>query len=91
MYFLEREGEPPHSDFLAPMRTMSAAQGRVIFNPGSVGQPRDGDCRACCGIYDSAAATFEIFRVHYDVGATQARIRSAGLPEMLAERLSLGY
>lgn len=63
---------------------------RVILNPGSVGQPRDGNPQASYGVYDSARRLFEVFRVEYDIAKTQHDIRAAGLPEMLASRLSFG-
>lgn len=59
-------------------------------NCGSVGQPRDGDPRAACGLYDSDDGTVECLRVPYDVGRAQAKIRAAGLPSGLAERLAQG-
>ena len=62
----------------------------VALNPGAVGQPRDQDNRASCGLYDSEKGTFRIFRVCYDVGAVQEKIRAAGLPEYLALRLAYG-
>jgi diadenosine tetraphosphatase ApaH/serine/threonine PP2A family protein phosphatase len=67
---------------------------RHLFNPGSVGQPRDSDWRAAFAIYDDAptdgvdCVTF--YRVPYDVAAAQAAIRAAKLPERLAARLSSG-
>lgn len=61
-----------------------------VINPGSVGQPRDGDPRAACGVLDTAARTFQLFRVDYPVAAVQQKMRGAGLPEMLAARLSYG-
>jgi len=61
---------------------------RLILNPGSVGQPRDGDPRASYAIYDIDAATFTLHRVEYDIQLTQARMRAAGLPEALTQRLS---
>ena len=65
--------------------------GRKYFiNVGSVGQPRDGDPRATYVIYDSVAKTVRFRRLEYDVAAAQARIRAAGLPERLAERLAFG-
>jgi diadenosine tetraphosphatase ApaH/serine/threonine PP2A family protein phosphatase len=63
---------------------------RHLINPGSVGQPRDRDWRAGFAIYDSEAETVVFHRVPYDVGAAQAAIRAAGLPERLAARLSDG-
>ena len=65
--------------------------GRKYFiNVGSVGQPRDGDPRAAYVIYDSRAKTLDFRRLEYDIEAAQRRIRAAGLPEHLAERLVLG-
>ena len=64
--------------------------GPVLLNPGSVGQPRDGDPRAAYVLLDldERRATFR--RVEYDVERTQAEIRDAGLPELLAARLAVG-
>jgi len=64
---------------------------RLILNPGSVGQPRDGDPRASYSIYDIEAATLSLHRVEYDIQLTQSRMRAAGLPEVLARRLSYGH
>jgi predicted phosphodiesterase len=61
-----------------------------LVNPGSVGQPRDGDPRAAYALYDSGARMVTYGRAPYDVAAAQAKIREAGLPPILAERLSLG-
>jgi predicted phosphodiesterase len=63
---------------------------RSVINPGSVGQPRDHDSRASCGIYDDETRVFQLFRVPYDIEAVQRRILDAGLPEFLALRLSYG-
>ena len=62
----------------------------VALNPGSVGQPRDQDRRASCAVYDSEKGTFRVRRLPYDVPATQAKMRAAGLPEYLALRLDYG-
>ena len=59
----------------------------AIANPGSVGQPRDGDPRAAFAIYDPEAQTMELVRVPYDVDATARAVRAAGLPEEIAARL----
>ncbi len=61
-----------------------------LVNPGSVGQPRDGDPRAAYILYDSAARLVAYCRVPYDVAAAQEKIRQAGLPPILADRLSKG-
>jgi len=63
---------------------------RYIVNVGAVGQPRDGDPRACYLIYDSDADTIDYVRVTYDFTKTQRKILAAGLPAQLAERLSGG-
>ncbi|MDO8585729.1 MAG: metallophosphoesterase family protein [Armatimonadota bacterium] len=63
---------------------------RYVINCGSVGQPRDGNPAAACGVFDTDARTVEIVRVDYDIPATQRKIKDAGLPEALADRLSLG-
>ena len=62
---------------------------RYLINPGSVGQPRDGDARAAFGFYDDSGS-FEFRRVEYNVGAAQRRISAAGLPQSLANRLAIG-
>lgn len=62
-----------------------------IINPGSVGQPRDGDPRSSYMIYDTDQSTVTHFRISYDIAATQAKIVEAGLPQDLADRLFLGF
>lgn len=61
-----------------------------LVNPGSVGQPRDGDPRAAYCLYDTDAAMVTYCRVAYDVQEAQRKIRSAGLPDVLADRLAVG-
>ncbi len=63
---------------------------KYLINPGAVGQPRDRDWRAAFALYDDQAARVTYFRVPYDVKAAQTRILRAGLPDMLASRLSVG-
>ncbi|MBI2104529.1 MAG: metallophosphoesterase family protein [Candidatus Omnitrophica bacterium] len=63
---------------------------RYLINPGSVGQPRDGDPRASCAVIDTARREVHIRRVPYDVAAAQRKIRQAGLPGFLADRLADG-
>jgi diadenosine tetraphosphatase ApaH/serine/threonine PP2A family protein phosphatase len=63
---------------------------RHLINPGSVGQPRDGDWRAAFAIYNSEASEIVYHRVPYDLGGAQGRILMAGLPERLAARLREG-
>ena len=63
---------------------------KCLANPGSIGQPRDGDPRAGFAIYDSDENAFTFYRVPYDVTMAQQRILRVGLPERLAYRLSEG-
>jgi len=64
--------------------------GKLIVNPGSVGQPRDKDPRASYAILDTGGMDAEIVRVPYDIEAAARRIIKAGLPRFSADRLSLG-
>ena len=61
-----------------------------LVNPGSVGQPRDGDPRAAYAVYSPEERTVEFRRVAYDVDRAAAKIRAAGLPDFLAARLHEG-
>ena len=63
---------------------------RALLNPGSVGQPRDGDPRSAYLLLDLEAQRAAFRRVEYDIEQTQREMREAGLPEMLAARLALG-
>jgi diadenosine tetraphosphatase ApaH/serine/threonine PP2A family protein phosphatase len=63
---------------------------RAIINPGSVGQPRDGDPRAAYGVLNTENMTFEFRRVAYPVQITQERMRAQGLPQRLIDRLQVG-
>jgi diadenosine tetraphosphatase ApaH/serine/threonine PP2A family protein phosphatase len=63
---------------------------KYLINAGSVGQPRDGDPRACCLLYDDDTQEMTYLRVPYDIRAAAAKIRAAGLPEFLASRLESG-
>ncbi len=63
---------------------------KYFINIGSVGQPRDGDPRACYAIYDQESKHVIFRRVEYDIPKTQAKIIEAGLPDLLAERLEEG-
>jgi diadenosine tetraphosphatase ApaH/serine/threonine PP2A family protein phosphatase len=76
---------------LAPGGTETPLRpGRRLLNPGSVGQPRDGDPRAAWLLLDFGAGTASFRRVEYDVARTQKEIRERGLPDGLAERLAHG-
>ncbi len=61
-----------------------------MINPGSVGQPRDGDPRAAYAMYDSESGIVTYRRTVYDLAEAQKKIRAAGLPPILADRLAAG-
>lgn len=63
---------------------------RYLLNPGSVGQPRDGDPRASYAVLDTEKNVFSVRRVEYDIGRVAKKISEAGLPLFLAERLFVG-
>ena len=67
-------------------------KGGVLANPGSVGQPRDGDPRASFALLtlSQGEVTFEVQRIEYDVSSVADRIVRSGLPNFLAERLYIG-
>lgn len=63
---------------------------KYIITAGSVGQPRDRDPRACCGIYDSDARVFTYHRFEYDILTARQKIIDAGLPPVFGDRLLVG-
>ena len=70
--------------------TVDLGPDRVLLNPGSVGQPRDGDPRAAYLVLDLEARRATWHRVAYDIATVQSAIRRAGLPPRLADRLAVG-
>ena len=74
----------------APTIVRLADEYRYLVNPGSVGQPRDGDPRAAFALYDTVAHQIELLRVPYRVDLAQEKIIAARLPESLAHRLGVG-
>ena len=87
--FVEEDGRievvSPGSGSVLELRGRTA-----LLNPGSVGQPRDGDPRSSHMILDTDRDTVTWHRTAYDIEATQAAMRAAGLPDSLAARLGLG-
>jgi diadenosine tetraphosphatase ApaH/serine/threonine PP2A family protein phosphatase len=65
-------------------------EAKSVVNPGSVGQPRDGDPRASYSVYDSLENTVALHRVEYAINTTQHLMTEAGLPRWLIERLAVG-
>ncbi len=83
---LEIEGPQGHPEF----PTAIDADSKYLINPGSVGQPRDGDARAAYAIADLDKKVVTLYRVAYPIEAAQKKILDAGLPPMLAYRLGMG-
>ena len=82
---VERYGAPPHG------ARVSLAFGRKYFiNVGSVGQPRDGNPQASYAIYEPRSRIIEFRRLAYDVESASEKVRKAGLPSRLADRLLIG-
>jgi diadenosine tetraphosphatase ApaH/serine/threonine PP2A family protein phosphatase len=91
-FWIEETGPGETPRFRGPndRTTLELGERRLIVNPGSVGQPRDGDPRASYVLYDDRAATLTWHRVDYDIAETQRKMRLAGLDAWLIERLSVG-
>ena len=88
--FVREEGEPATGRARRGGEAEELGEARWLVNPGSVGQPRDGDARAAWLLLDLGAGTVEWRRTEYDVAGAAAAIRSAHLPDSLAERLQYG-
>lgn len=76
---------------IRPNEPLHLGTRRLIINPGSVGQPRDGNPQASYAIYDTEQGTIEYHRVPYPVEETQAQMEAIGLSQRLIARLSLGW
>ncbi len=86
-YVEGKEGVYPESEEMIIVENNK----RYLVNPGSIGQPRDGDPRAAFLVYDTDAENIEFFRVAYDIDKCCEKIIKAGLPVELAERLRTGW
>jgi len=84
------DGTPTTGEIRGAGSEQDISSGEWLLNPGSVGQPRDGDPRAAWLLLDTDAWVARWRRVPYDIGAAAAAIRAANLPEALAERLQYG-
>ncbi|MFH1169908.1 MAG: metallophosphoesterase family protein [Chloroflexota bacterium] len=89
MLFKSEKGAVSQSAFSPDIRLI-LGKSHLIINPGSVGQPRDGDPRASYAVYDSDTGLVRLRRVPYDIQATQDRMMQAGLPVRLVTRLGQG-
>jgi predicted phosphodiesterase len=88
--FVRREGELATGEPRRDGDELDLSGGEWLINPGSVGQPRDGDPRAAWLLLDLDRRSATWRRVDYDIGRAQAAIRAARLPDSLADRLSYG-
>jgi predicted phosphodiesterase len=86
---LENRGAPRFVEFTED-QVFELNEERWIINPGGVGQPRDRDPRPSYAVYDSGPGTIQRHRVTYNITVTQEKMRQAGLPEYLIERLDHG-
>ncbi len=88
--FVRPEGELATGEPRREGTFLDIAQGEWLLNPGSVGQPRDGDPRASWMLLDLDGLTASFKRTDYDISGAAAAIRAARLPDSLAERLEYG-
>ena len=88
--FQRPEGEPATGTARRGGEAADLGAGEWLLNPGSVGQPRDGDARAAWLLLDTAGWRAQWRRIEYDVAGAAAAIRAARLPDSLAERLEYG-
>jgi predicted phosphodiesterase len=88
--FVRREGELATGEPRREGTLLDIAAGEWLLNPGSVGQPRDGDPRASWLLIDLDGLTASFKRTDYDIAGAAAAIRAARLPDSLAERLEYG-
>ena len=88
--FTRRQGELTTGEPRRDGAQLDLSAGEWLINPGSVGQPRDGDPRASWLLLDLDAPSASFQRTEYDVAAAAAAIRAARLPDSLAERLEYG-
>ena len=89
-FFLTEKGKIKTAE-LKPNKTVKLKPSfKYVINFGSVGQPRDGDFRASCGIYDETENSIKIKRVEYNISLVQEKMFQEGLPFYLIERLRWG-
>ena len=88
--FDRRDGELASGEPRREGTRLDIAEGEWLLNPGSVGQPRDGDARAAWLLLDLEGMEATFYRADYDVAGAAAAIRAARLPDSLAERLEYG-
>ncbi|MBI5030693.1 MAG: metallophosphoesterase family protein [Chloroflexi bacterium] len=88
--FSEKEGRAIAHE-LPEILSVPLGPEKMLVNPGSVGQPRDGDTRAAYAILNLDSMTLTHHRVRYDIKSTQVKMQQAGLPSRLIQRLGQGW
>lgn len=89
--YFKHSGSGISKDAMEPgQKIIMEKNARYMFNPGSVGQPRDGNPLTSCGIYDSKNKTFEMLRIEYDREKTQELMKEKNMPQPLIDRLRFG-
>jgi diadenosine tetraphosphatase ApaH/serine/threonine PP2A family protein phosphatase len=88
--FTRRPGEAATGEARRDGAQLDLTSGEWLINPGSVGQPRDGDPRAAWVLLDLDGFSASYLRTEYDIAGAAAAIRAARLPDSLAERLEYG-
>ncbi|MBW1973084.1 MAG: metallophosphoesterase [Deltaproteobacteria bacterium] len=91
LFIYKPEEKPPVLIRDYPYEVKIEEKAKYIFNVGSVGQPRDGDNRASCAIFDTDENIFRLYRIKYDYLKSRQKIIDAGLPSELGNRLIYGY
>ncbi|MCX7641390.1 MAG: metallophosphoesterase family protein [Elusimicrobiales bacterium] len=92
MYFCISPEGKIEGDFIKPFAKIKIKECHKIFiNPGSVGQPRDGNAMASFGIFDEENMMFELIRVNYDIKKVQEIMKKQGMHQLLIDRLEVGY
>lgn len=92
MYFYVSEDGRVEGDFIKPFGKIRLKEGHKLFiNPGSVGQPRDGNAMSSFGIFDDETMIFELVRVNYNIKRVQELMKKHNMHQLLIERLEMGY
>jgi len=92
MYFCKDENGKNIGDFIKPFAKIKIRENSMFFiNPGSVGQPRDGNPMASFGIFDDEKMIFELIRMEYDVKKVQELMKEMNMPHLLIDRIQMGY
>jgi predicted phosphodiesterase len=88
--FVEHEPGKPRGNLMAAGDIIKLQGYRLVLNPGGLGQPRDGDPRTAYALLDTGERRVSFRRIDYDIRRTQKRMREAGLPDYLIDRLARG-